>query len=68
MRTQEYTAVICIAERSLTFLPMELPPIKNRYALPDVAFFGLSLDLKIPFNIPIAFTLLFISKFFIDIF
>lgn len=28
----------------------------------------LSLDLKIPFNIPIAFTLLFISKFFIDIF
>ena len=30
IRTQEYTAVICMAERSVTVLPEVLPPRKKR--------------------------------------
>ena len=52
-----------MAERSLTFFPLELLLIKNRYALPDVAFCGLSLDLKIPDIIPIKITPRFAAKF-----
>jgi hypothetical protein len=29
MRTQEYTAVICMAERSVTALPEVVPPMKK---------------------------------------
>lgn len=48
IRTQAYTAVICIADRSVTDLPAIDPPVKNVYALPAVRFEGLSLDRKSP--------------------
>lgn len=42
MRTQAYTAVICIAERSVTAFPEDEVPIKNEP--PPDRFLGLSLD------------------------
>nr|DAF10491.1 MAG TPA: hypothetical protein [Caudoviricetes sp.] len=67
MRTQEYTAVICMAERSLTFLPAVEPPKKKLYPLPDVRFWGLSRDLNKPEKMPIGLTSLsfyfWISKY-----
>ena len=42
IRTQAYTAVICIAERSVTALPEDEVPIKNEP--PPDRFLGLSLD------------------------
>ena len=56
-RTQEYTAVICIAERSVTFFPAVELPVKKRYALPAVLFLGLSLDLNSPEKILMKFHL-----------
>jgi hypothetical protein len=44
--TQAYTAVVCIAVRSLTVFPLDVPPKKKLYALPNRLFFGLSLALN----------------------
>jgi hypothetical protein len=44
MRTQAYTAVVCMAVRSLTVLPLAVPPKKKLYVLPYKVFLGLALD------------------------
>ena len=54
IRTQAYTAVICIADRSVTDLPEMEPPIKKVYPLPAVRSTGLSRDLKMLEKILIA--------------
>jgi hypothetical protein len=41
IRTQEYTAVVCMAVRSLTALPLVVPPNRKLNELP-MAFLGLS--------------------------
>ena len=46
MRTQEYTAVICMAVFSLTTLPEDEPP--HRKLVPPPRFLGLSRALNIP--------------------
>ena len=56
--TQEYTAVICMADRSVTVLPEVLFPMKKWYALPVVASLGWSRDLNSPLKIPIVITVL----------
>ncbi len=54
IRTQEYTVVIYMAERSLTRLPDVEFPMKKRYALPDVLFLGASLERNRPLKNPIS--------------
>ena len=39
-------AVVCIAVRSLTVFPLDVPPKKKLYALPNRLCFGLSLALN----------------------
>jgi hypothetical protein len=47
-----------MAVRSLTALPLDVPPKKKLYALPNRLFFGLSLALNKRDNILIGITLL----------
>jgi hypothetical protein len=47
--TQAYTAVACIAVRSFTVLPDDVPPNRKENALPT-RFCGLSLERNSPFN------------------
>jgi hypothetical protein len=42
MRTQAYTAVVCMAVLSLTVLPLAVPPKKKLYVLPYRRFLGLA--------------------------
>ena len=51
--THEYTAVICIADLSLTAFPLADEPSKKLYPLPAVAFLGASLLRNILLIIPI---------------
>ncbi len=60
--TQQYTAVICIADCSVTRLPELLDPKKKLYADPGVLFVGLSLDLKKVEKMVILFSLHKIKK------
>lgn len=53
MRTQAYTAVICMADRSFTLFPAAEVPMKKLYVLPDVAFLGPSRVRNKPLRIPI---------------
>ena len=50
----QYTAVICIADLSVMYLPEAVPPKKNEYELPAVLSVGLSLLRNKPLSIPIA--------------
>ena len=62
MRTQAYTAVICMADRSFTLFPAAELPMKKLYALPDVAFLGPSRVRNKPLRIPIVvFSLLLLE-------
>ncbi|KUK52898.1 MAG: hypothetical protein XD78_1637 [Desulfotomaculum sp. 46_296] len=42
IRTQAYTAVVCMAVLSLTVLPLAVPPKKKLYVLPYRLFLGLA--------------------------
>ena len=60
--SDNFSAVICMADRSFTLFPAAEVPMKKLYALPDVAFLGPSRVRNKPLKIPIVvFSLLLIE-------